>query len=224
MAAWDGLFTREDLAGYYKGGFDAPRPLGERPAIVVVDMTYAFVDDRYPTGWGATGEPCASAIRRLLDVARPRGVPVFYTTGQYPANRAERGRWKHSEESPPLPAEAHEVWPTIAPLATETVLRKRYPSGFFGTDLASLLSFNQVDTVIVTGMTTSGCVRATVVDAFSYNYIVVVPEECVADRGELPHKVNLFDIQMKYGDVLPLEDVIAYVERVAQPRMVGVRA
>ncbi len=215
MAVWDDLFTPEDLEGYRKGGFDAPRPLGERPAIVVVDMTHAFVDDRYPTGWSLTGEPCAAAIRRLLDIARPRGVPVFYTTGQYPANRAERGRWKHSDTSIPVPPEAHEVWPTVAPLPTETVLPKRYPSGFFGTDLASLLTFHGVDTLIVTGMVTSGCVRATVVDAFSNNYIVVVPEECVADRGVLPHKVNLFDIQMKYGDVLPLEQVLSYVEQVA---------
>jgi maleamate amidohydrolase len=218
MAAWDDLFTPEDLAGYRKGGFEAPRELGTRPGIVVVDMSYAFVDDRFRTGWGQTGWPCAEAIRRLLDVARPRGVPVIYTTGKPTVNRAERGRWKSAamiqDDEPP---EKNDIVPVIAPLPHESLLEKRYPSGFFGTELASLLTFHGVDTLIVTGMVTSGCVRATVVDAFSYNYIVVVPEECVADRGVLPHKVNLFDIQQKYGDVLPLDAVTAYLERVGVP-------
>jgi maleamate amidohydrolase len=219
MAVWDDLFTEADLEGYRKAGWDTPRELGTRPGIVVIDMSYAFVDDRYPTGWGLTGWPCAENIRRLLDVARPRGVPVIYTTGKPVANRAERGRWKSTGvavgEEPP---EKHQIVPPIAPLPHESVLTKRYPSGFFGTELASLLTFHGVDTLIVTGMVTSGCVRATVVDAFSYNYIVVVPEECSADRGVLPHKINLFDIHQKYGDVLPLDDVIAYLERVAEPQ------
>jgi len=217
MAAWDDLFTEADLEGYRKSGWGTPRPLGDRPGIVVVDMSYAFVDDRFPTGWGKTGWPCADAIRRLLDVARPRGVPVYYTTGKPAVNPAERGRWKSPAVSEP--ADKHAIVPPIAPLPTESVLTKRYPSGFFGTELASLLTYHRVDTLIVTGMVTSGCIRATVIDGFSYNYIVVVPEECVADRGVLPHKVNLFDIQMKYGDVLPLDDVIAYVERVSTPEL-----
>ena len=225
MAAWDDLFTPEDLEGYRKGGFEAPRELGTRPGIVVVDMSYAFVDDRFRTGWGKTGWPCTEAIRRLLEAARPRGVPVIYTTGKPTANRAERGRWKSAgmavADEPP---EKNDIVPPIAPLPDESVLSKRYPSGFFGTELASLLTYHGVDTLIVTGMVTSGCVRATAVDAFSYNYIVVVPEECVADRGELPHKVNLFDIHQKYGDVMPLDDVIAYLERVAVPKQVPIGA
>jgi nicotinamidase-related amidase len=218
MAAWDDLFSAEDLEGYRKAGFDAPRELGTRPGIVVVDMSYAFVDDRFRTGWGKTGWPCAEAIARLLAVARPRGVPVCFTTMKPTVNRAERGRWKSAgltldQELP----EKNDIVPVIAPLPDESLLTKRYPSGFFGTELASLLTYHGVDTLIVTGMVTSGCVRATVVDAFSHNYIVVVPEECVADRGDLPHKVNLFDIQQKYGDVLPLESVIGYLERVSAP-------
>ncbi len=219
MAVWDKLFSGDELAGYRKGGFGTPRELGTRPGIVVVDMSYAFVDDRFRTGWGKTGWPCADANRRLLDVARPLGVPVVFTTGKSSHNPAERGRWKSAglPESAE-PPEKHEIVPVIAPLPTESIVTKRGPSGFFGTELASLLTYHGVDTLIVTGMTTSGCVRATVVDAFSYNYVVVVPEECVADRGELPHKVNLFDIQQKYGDVLALDDVLAYLVRVATPR------
>jgi maleamate amidohydrolase len=218
MAVWDDLFTPDDLVGYTKGGESPPRALGTRPGIAVVDMTYAFVDDRFATGWGATGRPCVAAIRRLLDVARPLGVPVFYSTGKLAHSPAERGRWKGTSTSlgPQLP-EAHEIVPEIAPREGESVVSKRYPSAFFGTELASLLTYHQVDTLIVTGMVTSGCVRATVIDAFSYNYLVVVPEECVADRAVLPHKLNLFDIHMKYGDVLPLDAVLDYLRRVAAP-------
>jgi nicotinamidase-related amidase len=222
MAVWDDLFTADDLAGYTKAGWAEPRALGQRPGIVVVDMSYAFVDDRFPTGWGATGWPCATAIRRLLDVARPLGVPVFYSTGKLAHNPAERGRWKGSSTALGVQdPEAHVIVPEIAPRDDESVVTKRYPSAFFGTELASLLTHHQVDTLIVTGMVTSGCVRATVVDAFSYNYIVVVPEECVADRGVLPHKLNLFDIHMKYGDVLPLDSVLDYLRQVAAPQPVG---
>src|SRR5215207_7612953 len=205
MAVWDDLFTAEDLAGYTKGAVEMQRELGTRPGIIVVDMTYAFVDDRFATGWGATGWPCVAAIERLLARARPLGVPIFYSTGKLAHNPAERGRWKGTSTAlgPQLP-KAHDIIPQIAPREGDSVVTKRYPSAFFGTELASLLTYHGVDTLIVTGMVTSGCVRATVVDAFSYNYIVVVPEECVADRGELPHKVNLFDIHQKYGDVMPL--------------------
>jgi maleamate amidohydrolase len=222
MAVWDDLFTAEDLAGYTKGAGDTSRPLGTRPGIAVVDMTYAFVDDRFPTGWGATGWPCVAAIRRLLDVARPLGVPIFYSTGKLAHSPAERGRWKGTSTSigPQLP-EAHEIIPEIAPQEGESVVTKRYPSAFFGTELASLLTYHQVDTLIVTGMVTSGCVRATAIDAFSYNYLVVVPEECAADRAVLPHKLNLFDIHMKYGDVMPLDSVLDYLRQVAAPRPVA---
>ena len=186
-------------------------------------MTYAFVDDRFPTGWGATGWPCAAAIRRLLDVARPLGVPVFYSTGKL-AHSPGRARALERDldlHRPPRAPAGAEIVPEIAPQEGESVVTKRYPSAFFGTELASLLTYHQIDTLIVTGMVTSGCVRATAIDAFSYNYIVVVPEECAADRAVLPHKLNLFDIHMKYGDVMPLDPVLDYLRQVAAPQPVA---
>jgi maleamate amidohydrolase len=109
--------------------------------------------------------------------------------------------------------EAHEIADTIKPEPKDIVVTKSKPSAFFGTPLASMLVYLGVDTLVVTGMVTSGCVRATVIDAFSHNYRVIVPLECVADRSPTSHQVNLFDIDMKYADVLPLADVLAHLDR-----------
>jgi nicotinamidase-related amidase len=103
---------------------------------------------------------------------------------------------------------AYEIWPEIAPLHGEVVIVKTYPSAFFGTTLSSQLIFDSIDTLVVTGTVTSGCVRATCLDGFNYNFRVVVPQECVCDRGPVSHKVALFEIQMKYGDVVTLEEVL----------------
>lgn len=226
MAVWDDVIPAEDLAemgqewGHRQG-------MGTNPALLVVDMTYAFVDDRFPLGHGATGWPCVKAIADLLAAARGRGLPVIYTGGLAARNDAERGRWKSSGRPPdPAPGlpDAHEIVPGLRPQADETVVRKRRPSAFFATELASLLTFHRVDTVIVTGMVTSGCIRATAVDAFSHNLRVVVPEECVADRVQVSHAVALFDIHMKYGDVLPAHEVRAALDGLAVSDRVRGRA
>jgi nicotinamidase-related amidase len=227
MPVWDDVIGSGDRASFAKGyspeeyvGF------GERPAVLVVDMCRSFVEDGYPTGNSRHGRPTAAAIARLLAVAREVGVPVLYTT--YSAREFSFGwaRWKGKALSDPsMHSEtAFEIVPELAPRPDERVIVKTMPSGFFGTPLASLLTFLGVDTCIVTGMVTSGCVRATVVDAFSNNFRVVVPEECVADRGELSHKVNLFDIHMKYGDVRPLADVLAHLRRAPRPAAAAVGA
>ena len=101
----------------------------------------------------------------------------------------------------------------LAPKPDEMVVCQHHkPSGFFGTELAALLVYDKVDTVVITGLTTSGCVRATAVDAFQYNFDVVIPFECVADRSQISHKVNLLDLHMKYADVAPLDDVIGWLK------------
>lgn len=218
---WDGVIPPQDLAAF-AGGFDAddtrPMSVGTRPALLVVDMTRAFVDSDYPKGWGATGWPAVAATRTLLAAARTASAPVFFTQAYpWPDHRprpAERGNWRF----PPGPPAAAELPPgdvivdDLAPLPDEIVLFKgSKSSAFFGTPLVAHLVHAGVDTVIVTGMTTSGCVRATVVDAFSYNFRVIVPAECVADRSQLSHQVNLFDIHMKYGDVVSLQETLDYV-------------
>lgn len=218
---WDGVIPPEDLAAF-AAGFDADdgRPLaaGAKPAVIVVDMTRAFVDSAYPKGFGETGWPAVEATERLLAAARAVDAPVYYTQA-YPVpghkpRPAERGHWRF----PPGPPPAAELPPgdvivdQLTPDDDDIVLFKgSKSSAFFGTPLAAHLIHAGVDTVIVAGMTTSGCVRATVVDAFSYNFRVVIPQECVADRSQLSHKVNLFDMHMKYGDVVPLADVTAYL-------------
>ncbi len=214
MPVWDDVIPAAERAIFDKGGMGASQvDFGHSPAIVVVDMTYAFVDSTYLLGHSETGYPAVKAIKRLLDVARPKGIPVFYSTSFWSDNPVERGRWKRSAavmEALRHPM-AHVIVEDIAPLAGEPVVRKAAPSAFFGTGLASMLIMNNVDTVIVTGMVTSGCVYATAVDAFSYSFRTVIPEECVADRSEIGHKVSLFSLHMKYGDVMPLGDVVAHL-------------
>lgn len=210
MAIWDDLLTEEERKTYAKSGWGVAREWGCKPAILVIDMTYGFVDDRFPLGYGKTGWPCVKAIDKLLSAGRACGVPVFYTGGMVADTPAQRGRWK-SPSRPPH-EDVNKIVAELAPQPGDAVIRKRRPSGFFGTELASLLIYHNIDTVIVTGMVTSGCIRATVIDAFSYNYIVIVPEEGVADRSITSHKINLFDMHMKYADVVPLESVISYLE------------
>ena len=216
MAIWDDIITPEDLKMFEKSKMGGERQYGNRPAIIVVDMTYGFVDDAYPLGCSKMGWPAVKAIRTLLDKGRSKGLPVFFTRGEHSSRPAERGKWKHVdklESSAPDPKE-HEIVKEFGLRKEEVVITKIFPSAFFGTSLASMLIFNSVDTVIVTGMVTSGCVRASVVDAFSYNFIVVVPEECVGDRGLVSHKVSLFDMHMKYADIAPLSKVIQYIEEI----------
>lgn len=213
---WDDIIPEEDRRNYEKGVYGGTAGFGDRPAVIVVDMSNAFVDDRYPLACEAVGRPVAQAIADLLKPARHAGVPVFYTTAYAWLTPRQKGRWKGASHTHPMMErpEAHAIVPELTPAPEDTVIVKSKPSGFFGTELAHQLIFLNVDTLIVTGMTTSGCVRATVVDAFSYNYRVVIPEECVGDRGGVSHKVALFEMQMKYADVLPARDVVAYLGRV----------
>jgi nicotinamidase-related amidase len=214
----------EDMAALRKmwsGDLPAPRPMGARPVLLVVDMTEAFVRDRYPTGWAATGEPCAAALAGLLGEARDAGVPVVYTVTEPLLHPAQVGAWLRGRPGPSMfPFDAagphHEVVPEVAPADGDIVLVKPKPSAFFGTQLTAVLNALRADTLLVTGMTTSGCVRATVNDAFMLNHQVVVPLECVADRSQLSHEVELFDMGAKYADVVPTDDVVAALRRPAR--------
>ncbi len=191
--------------------------MGSRPAVVVVDMSKAFCDTRYKAG-DEVG-PTLDAIAQLLAEARRRGVPVFYLVMAFDAADpvADAGVWGQKVpallelvDSDPNVTTVH---PRIAPEAGETVIIKKRSSAFFGTPLNDLLGERGVDTLIVTGCSTSGCIRATALDAVSYDYRVVVPAECVADRALEPHRANLFDMNAKYGDVDPLASVIEQLER-----------
>lgn len=224
---WTDVVPPEDVESFAGGQSTVDRELeaGSRPALVVVDMTYGFVDSRYPTGWSPTGEPAVAANARLLDVARRAGVPVVFTKmfadPDHAPTPGEIGRWKPSQRAPVpegLPP-SDVIVPALEPRPGELVVHKGYkPSGFFGTQLAAWLIDARVDTVVVTGMSTSGCVRATALDAFQYNFHVVVPHEACADRSQISHQVSLFDLHMKYADVVDVDRACRYLADAADPR------
>ena len=222
MAIWDDVIPAEEQAAYEKAGWGGRVGFGDRPALIVVDMYRAFVDPGYPFS-APDAVATSGRIHALLTAFRDRGLPVFFSTGFAGGSQAERGRWKvrATTDSPLMQSSvAYEIWPELAPRPGEPVIVKAYPSAFFGTTLASQLVYHAVDTLVVTGTVTSGCVRGTCLDAFNYNYRVIVPQECVCDRGATSHKVALFEIQMKYGDVLPTAEVLQQIER-TQPARAG---
>lgn len=207
----------EDLSALRKmwsGDMPAPRPLGAQPVVVIVDMMEGFVRDEYPTGWSTTGVPCVAANVALREAAHEAGVPVVYTVSEALPHRAQVGDWLRGRPGPSMyPFDSagpqHEIVPELAPAPQDIVLTKPKPSAFFGTQLESILNDIGADSLVVTGMTTSGCVRATVNDGFMLNRRVIVPVEAVADRSQLSHEVELFDMGAKYADVVTLESLIA---------------
>ena len=226
MYPWEGAIPPDDLARYQAAGYGGtiagtePRAIsaGTAPALILVDMTLAFVDGRWPTGCADTGWPAVAASERLLTEFRGLGHPVYFTKMyEDPAHTpapGQKGRWKtvgRRFPDPSLPP-GDVIVDELKPEPGEMVVCKHHkPSGFFGTELSALLVYDKVDTVVITGLTTSGCVRATAVDAFQHNFDVVIPFECVADRSQISHKVNLLDLHMKYADVAPLDDVIDWL-------------
>ena len=205
--------TAETRAFYESRGIGARVGLGESPAILVVDMTRSFTDPVHPVGSEQTS--ALASIANLLSSARAREVPIFYTTLAFLDKTRDAVTW--GRKMPALadlrvddPA-AMEIDPRIAPEPGDIVFNKRAPSAFFGTGLVSLLIPMRIDSLIVAGCATSGCIRATVVDALSFGYRVAVPAECVSDRAVGPHEANMFDIDTKYADVLTLSDVTSYL-------------
>lgn len=214
MAIWNDIIPPEDLKMFNKAKMGGEIKCGKKPAIIVVDMTYGFIDDSYPLGCSKMGWPAVHAIKKLLEKGRNANIPVFYTKELKSEKKYEKGRWKHQDKINKDMRDDKEtsIPDEIKPINEEVVLEKIFPSAFFNTNLISMLIYAGVDTLIVTGMTTSGCVRATVVDAFSYNFTIIVPEECVGDRGLISHKVSLFDMAMKYANVISLAETITYIE------------
>jgi maleamate amidohydrolase len=198
-------------------GFHGRAGFGARPALLVVDMNVAFTDPGSPLACDL--DDVVGAIARLLDEARRAEIPVFYTTVAYD----EAGKQAAAVFIDKVPAlltlEVGTGWveidPRIAPHPGEPVLTKLFASAFFGTALAGLLVEASRDTVIVTGASTSGCVRATVVDALQHGYRPLVPREAVGDRNPDAHEANLYDIDAKYGDVVSVDEAIAYLEELA---------
>jgi maleamate amidohydrolase len=194
-------------------GFGGTQGFGRRPALLVVDMSLGFTSPDSPLHCelGAA----VAAIERLLDVARAKGIPVVYTTVSY--GKGEKAVAKAFIDKVPIlltlakGSVFTEIDPRIAPLPQEPVLNKLFASAFFGTPLQSLLAAHDCDSVLVTGASTSGCVRATAVDVLQNGYRLVIPREAVGDRNPSAHEQALYDVDAKYGDVIPLEEALEWL-------------
>ena len=210
------LIPDEDLrqlARYTYGQLDSTWGLGDRPAVLVIDMTTGFVDHEGASTFVPSGRECAVHIADLLRVTRDMGLPTIYTRGNPFRLEPEAGSWLRGRGMGVLATSNsegdREIIRSLAPGDTDPVVIKAKHSAFYGTQLNGMLNYMQVDSLIVTGVTTSGCIRATVNDAFALNYRITVPVECVADRAQISHQVELFDMAVKYADVMPLADVLA---------------
>jgi maleamate amidohydrolase len=194
-------------------GFGGRGGFGRRPALVVIDMTLGFTDPESPLACDLEGP--ISEIQKLLEAARNSEIPVVFTTVAYRESDKLTAATFIDKVPALLTLEAGTRWaeidPRIAPRETEPVLNKLFASGFFGTGLSSLLTAAGIDTLIITGASTSGCVRATAVDALQYGFRPVVPREAVGDRNPDAHEANLYDIDAKYGDVVSTASSIGYL-------------
>ncbi len=208
------MSDRSSLEQNYQGVFDGHTGFGRNPALLVVDFINAYTSE----GSALFAQGVVDAVRDtvpLLAAARRHSVPIIYTRVIYQAGGYDGGIFVEKVpvllkmvEGEPLA----DIVPELPPAEGDVILNKQYASAFFGTSLAAMLTSHGIDTVIVTGCSTSGCVRATAVDGMQHGFRVVVPRECVGDRHPGPHEANLFDIDSKYGDVVGRQDVLDYFD------------
>ncbi|QII03230.1 isochorismatase family protein [Rhodococcoides fascians A21d2] len=191
---------------------------GSRPALVVVDLITGFTDPRSPLAGDLDSQ--LHATNQLLDPARAASIPIYFSTVAYQPDLSDAGTWIDKIPSNRILLEGSEwvqIDQRLGQRPGEPTLVKKFPSCFFGTDLLTRLVAAQVDTVVIVGCTTSGCVRATAVDSCSNGFKTIVVEEGVGDRAVLPHLASLFDIDAKYGDVMPVGDVATWLGKIDSP-------
>ena len=207
---------KEDEDFFRARGFGVKIGFGERPALIVIDMLKGFTDPAMPLGANLDHE--IEAQQPLLDVAHQRGIPVIFSTVNYTdADLKDAGLWGiKMKGSLTLKAgtPAVEIDPRLDMRPTDSLLIKKYASCFFGTDLVPRLMNQRVDTLIITGCTTSGCVRATAVDAVQNGFRPIVVREAVGDRSKPAHEQSLFDLNAKYADVVGLDETLQYMRTV----------
>jgi maleamate amidohydrolase len=227
MAIWDDVIPADDRRIYEIGGWGRRMGFGMNPAVLVVDVNYDFIGDepkpilesieRWRYSCGDVGWRGVHAIAKLLAAARAKGARIFYTTVDHRPDAFDYGRdrdknFRTGEATSVTGGKGPEIPAEIAPAPADVIISKKKASAFFGTPLASYLIDLGVDTLLVTGVSTSGCVRASVVDGHAYNLRVCVVEEGTFDRSSVAHKVNLFDMHMKYADVVTLADTLRYLD------------
>ena len=215
---WDGIISEDEQKAYRAAGFGRPTGMGKRPALLIIDVQYRTTGTtpkpfyeaikEFPTSCGEIAWDAVKNIEALLKLFREKGWPVLYPHVA-PKQSYDQGRLAAKVPAiMTVAAKGYEFPPEIAPRETDILLPKRHPSAFFGTPLASYLIDSEADTLIVTGCSTSGCVRGSVVDAFAYNWRVTVPQDAVYDRSKVSHAVNLFDMSEKYADVMTTTEVM----------------
>lgn len=225
---WDRFLTEQDRA-HLAASTHRPIGFGQRPALLLIDNYRWVLGDQpeplveaiknWPGSTGLAGWEAITRVRELLAAAREVGIPVVHVTGLHEDEsglpgwsfRRERAKSELNPEAQDRVRRKYDIVDEAAPIAGEVVLRKSAPSAFWGTPLAGHLVNLGIDTLIVGGESTSGCVRASVVEGASYRYRMIVAEECVYDRHEAAHAINLFDMDQKYADVLPLAQVVEWL-------------
>ena len=223
----DNLETRdpryaEAASLYARKGLGSRTGFGTRPALLIIDMSNGFTDPETPVGSNLDAE--VEAIKPVLQAAREAGALVVYTTTGYtPPDFADGTMFVRKVPALKclvLGTPLVEIDERLKPSPGEQVILKKASSSFFGTNLGQLLSSQRIDTVIVTGCSTSGCIRHAAHDACMWGFYTIVPRECVGDRSPGPHEANLFDINAKYADVIPQQEVLDYLARVRNGELV----
>lgn len=204
----------DDLGESYRGAFDGNLGFGVKPALILVDFVAAYFDKDSPLYADVDAELAAAISVR--DVARAVGIPVIYTNVEYQRGGGDGGVF--FRKVPALQAfvsgNPMGAWPeSLQPGDDELVISKQYPSAFFGTSLASTLTASGVDTLIITGLTTSGCIRATCVDTVSSGFVPIIVADACGDRHAAPHEANLFDMRAKYAEVVDAATAINYLKK-----------
>ena len=203
---------KEDLSVNYADAFDGQLEFGKNPALLIVDFVMAYLDKASPFYAGA--EDALASNERLLAAARSTGIPVIFTNVVYQDGGSDGGLFykKIPALSVFVAGSRLGAFPrSLAPQDGELVISKQYASAFFGTSLASILASQNIDTLIITGMSTSGCVRATALDALQYGFAPFVVREACGDRHMAPHEANLFDLQAKYAEVISEQEAYAFL-------------
>jgi maleamate amidohydrolase len=203
----------DDLAENYKRAYSNRVGFGRNPALVLIDFAHAYFDKDCDL-YAGVEDALASALR-LREAAHEAGIPVALTEVRYQPGGINGGRF--FEKAKPLKAfvkgeRTAEFADGLVPRADEIVVTKQYPSAFFGTSLASTLTAGGIDSLILTGLTTSGCVRASCIDSMSYGFRTSVVREACGDRHPAPHEANLFDMNAKYADVVSEAETIAFLQ------------
>ncbi|HUC63706.1 MAG TPA: isochorismatase family protein [Alphaproteobacteria bacterium] len=223
---WDRYLTERDREIFAASGYAQRAGFGKRPALAVIDVSYGFAGDRpepileaikrWPNTCGETSWPAIEVIARVLAAGRSKGLPVVYSTYEWHPSGFDMGGWlwknKRMLEPGAIDNAGNEIVAAIAPRENDIVIKKKKPSAFFGTPLLSYLVDLKVDSLLFMGTTTSGCVRATVVDAFSNNLRCIVVEDGCFDRSEVSHAINLRDMDAKYADVVSSREVLTYIQ------------